>query len=342
MFRFFVCSAFFFSDVFQGEFWSQRESFASPRLQELADSLPSFVLSSRATSTNVKYKNAWLSWRRWEKFHVGKNTFPVSPFLLCLYLRDKVEHCNTSSPIMNALYGIRWAHQLSGVPSPSDSVMVKQVVEACKRIVGRPVKGKDPLDLNVITRVCEKFHSVGCSLSNLRICFIFVMAFAGLLRCDEIIHITRRDIAMFGDHMEIFCPKRKNDQYRRGHTVFLARSNKITCPVTITEKLLCCLPRSLDQSLVCSLSSSGSPLKSSISYSRVREIFRETLVSLDVDPNRFGVHSLKKGGATAAVEAGISGEKLDRHAGWRCDKSKNSYVQYSIDDRLSVSRAINL
>lgn len=314
----------------------------SHRLQELADSLPTFVLSARASSTNIKYKNAWLNWRRWEKLHVGKNTFPVSPFLLCLFLRDKIERCNTCSPIMSALYGIRWAHQLSGVPSPTESVMVKQVVEACKRVAGGPVKGKDPLDLDVITRVCEKYHSVGCSLSNLRICFIFVIAFAGLMRCDEIIHITRRDISMFSDHMTLFCPKRKNDQYRRGHTVFIARSNKITCPVDITEKLLCCLPRSPDQSLVCRFSSSGSPLKPSISYSRVREIFRETLVSLDVDPNRFGTHSLKKGGATASVVAGISGENLDRHAGWKCKKSKNSYVQYSLDEKLSVSRAINL
>lgn len=73
---------FYFVDVFQAEFWEQRNALTSSRLQVLADSLPSFVLRSRATSTNVKYKNAWLRWKYWERETMGRCQFPVSPFLL--------------------------------------------------------------------------------------------------------------------------------------------------------------------------------------------------------------------------------------------------------------------
>ena len=43
--------------------------------------------------------------------------------------------------------------------------------------------------------------------------------------------------------MTIYVAKRKNDQYREGHTSYLARSGKSTCPVSITEKILKVLPQ---------------------------------------------------------------------------------------------------
>ena len=162
------------------------------------------------------------------------------------------------------------------------------------------------------------------------------------MRCDEIIHVNRSHVSIFPDHMSIFCPKRKNDQRSQGHYFYFARSDKITCPVSITEKLLSKLPDKPGQPLVCRLSSKGTALQHSISYSRVREIFRETISIFVKDCNRFGTHSLKRGGATASSAAGISGEFLDRHAGWKSDKSKHSYISFSTDDKLKVSRAINL
>ena len=114
--------------------------------------------------------------------------------------------------------------------------------------------------------------------------------------------------------MSIFCPVRKNDQRRQGHFVFIARSNNISCSVSITEKLPAKLPVHPDQHLVCRLSSSGSPSLSAIGYSRVREIFRATLSLFVEDCHNYGTHSLRRGGASAASAAGISGELLDKYA----------------------------
>ena len=36
----------------------------------------------------------------------------------------------------------------------------------------------------------------------------------------------------------------KNDQHIEGHTAFLARSGKVTCPVAVTERLVNLLPNS--------------------------------------------------------------------------------------------------
>ena len=67
---FFWFNCFLFLDVLQAGVWKHRQDLKSKKLKELADSLPAFVLCSRAVSTNVKYKNAWLNWKKWDKDNI--------------------------------------------------------------------------------------------------------------------------------------------------------------------------------------------------------------------------------------------------------------------------------
>ena len=207
------------------------------------------MLYSRAVLTNVKYKNAWLNWKKWEKDNLGVNVFPVSPYFLSLYLIDKFQSCNSPFPMEAAVYGVKSAHVIAGVPSPVESTLVRQVLEAAKRLLDKPVQGKQALSFDVITKVVEKFNTPLASLSDLRTCFIFVIAFAGMMRSHEIINIKRSQISILPDHLSIFCPVHKNDQRRQWHLVFIARSNNISCPVSVTEKLLAKLPVHQDHHL---------------------------------------------------------------------------------------------
>ena len=191
---FFWFNCFLFLDVLQVGVWKHRQDLKSNKLKELADSLPAFVLSSRSVSTNVKYKNAWLNWTKWEKDNLGVNVFPVSPFFLSLYLIDKFQSCNLPSPIEAAVYGVKWAHDIAGVPSPIESTLVRQVLEAAKRLLGKPAQGKQAVSFDVITKVVEKFNTPLASLSDLRTCFIFVLAFAVIMRSHEIINIKRSQL----------------------------------------------------------------------------------------------------------------------------------------------------
>ena len=47
-----------------------------------------------------------------------------------------------------------------------------------------------------------------------------------------------RDVSIFDDFKKVYLIMRKNDQYRDGHVLVIARSRKPTCPVKITERLL--------------------------------------------------------------------------------------------------------
>ncbi len=64
---------------------------------------------------------------------------------------------------------------------------------------------------------------------------IVVFWYSGILRIGELLSIEVRHIRIVPEDMCIFLPKRKNDQFRAGNTIYIAKRNKITCPVSITD-----------------------------------------------------------------------------------------------------------
>ena len=152
-------------------------------------------------------------------------------------------------------------------------------------------------------KIAEKCNGLNASLSDLRACFTFLIGFSGFLRCYELIHIQRKHIRILYAHMEIFIPSRENDKCNEGHTIFIAKTSNITCPVAITVKYLQFLPISSDQFLVCRLTYSHKghiAQKHAISYTRVREIMLHSLKEILPDISGYGTHSLKRGAATSA------------------------------------------
>lgn len=266
--------------------------------------------------------------------------------LVSLYLFDKVSSSASASSLASAVYGIRWAHHIAGLESPTDHLFVKQILEAGKRLYGKPRQPRKPISLDTLREIVLKFGTVRASLSDLRLCFIFLVGFAGFLRCDELIHIQRKHVHVLEDHMEIFIPSRKNDKYNAGHRVFIAKTSHITCPVDITLRYLHLLPSCSDQFLLCRLTCTRKGYvaqKRAISYSRVREIMLQALKSILPDVSGYGTHSLKRGAASAACNSGsVTAEQIDLHAGWKSTLSQRLYVENSLDSKLAVSKSLKL
>ena len=54
-----------------------------------------------------------------------------------------------------------------------------------------------------------------------------------------------------------------------------------------------------------------------ISYSTFRRPFRKDLQSLGVEPSKFGLHSLRSGGATMAANNGVNDWVFQRYGRWK-------------------------
>ena len=341
----------FLADVLQSGIWREANSLVDPSLRRLVPNLLHLQLESRAPSTVQKYRSAWLKWRQWATSKIGVQVIPAKPLHIALFISElaviSVRNNTGISSIESVLYGIKWGHSLAGiVECPTSHPLVKSSLEGARRLA-RPVQPKEPLSVDTVCRIADHYIS-SSSLAVIRFLFILLVGFAGFYRMDEIRNLSVKDVSICSEYMSVFIAKRKNDQYREGHTSLLARSHKATCPVSITGRLLKLLPSSSESSsplvrrIVKSKSKEYFHATKGVSYTTLREEFRKYVKPFVDDIANYGTHSIKSGAASNPACRSISADLLDMHAGWKCAISKNRYIKRTVNDRLKGAQSIAL
>ena len=83
--------------------------------------------------------------------------FPASPFHVALYLQHLIEETHSPSVVDSAFYGLKWAHDVAGIPSPTDDPIVEAVRTASKRVLGTSVLSrKEPISATLIHDIINK------------------------------------------------------------------------------------------------------------------------------------------------------------------------------------------
>ena len=172
----------FFSDVFRSGFWHVDQGVPLVNsAQGLADRLKLTVLSSKVNSTSLLYHRAF---RKWKEFAVSKlngNFFPASPFHVALYLQYLIEESHSPSVIDSAFYGLKWAHSMAGIPSPTDNPVVEAVRSASKRILGTQiVNRKKPISSSLIQDIISKSNLDHRLLNYVTLLFMFCPSLVSL------------------------------------------------------------------------------------------------------------------------------------------------------------------
>lgn len=142
-----------------------------------------------------------------------------------------------------------------------------------------------------------------------------------------------------------FLPSSKTDDYKEGNKAIIARTGNVTCPVNMVLRYMSAAKMDTNSSgllirqLLFRKNSNSYVLGyKGISYSRCRGIFLDALADLGFDSKLFGLHSLRSGGATAAVNSlggTVSDRLLKLHGRWKSDYAKDLYVQEDISARIS-------
>ena len=343
---------FSFLDVLQSGIWPEANSLSDPSLRRIVPDLLDLQLESKAPSTLQKYRSGWLKWRDWAASKIGVQVIPAKPLHIALFIselvKNSVKNDTGISPIECVVYSIRWGHNLAGIEEcPTSHPLVKSSLEGARRKLARPVQPKEPLSVDTVLRIAGHY-TCSSSLAVIRFLFILLVGFAGFFRMDEIRNLSVKDVSICSEYMSVFIPKRKNDQYREGHTSFLARSYKATCPVAISERLLKLVPSSSESSapivrrIVKSKSKEYFHATKGVSYTTLRQEFKKYVKPFVVDIANYGTHSIKSGAASNPACRSVSGDLLDMHAGWKCSSTKNRYIKHTVSDRLKVAKSIAL
>ena len=117
---------------------------ATPR-RELVQDLPAVLLKSKADSTARKYEKGFNTWRKWASQFKEIVIFPASSVYVSLFfliLQSLIQESASCSSIDEVHYGLKWVHDLAGLPDPCNSSLVLSLIESAKRLLSIPVKRK--------------------------------------------------------------------------------------------------------------------------------------------------------------------------------------------------------
>ena len=228
--------------------WLEAASLSDSSLSDMVPSLIDLQLDAKAPSTVLKYKSGWLRWREWALSKIGVPVIPAKPLHIALFISELANRSSENnigvSSVEPAVYAIKWGHAMAGIEAcPVSHPLVKFALEGAKK--GLP----DLFSLRSRCRLAPYRRLLRILPQALHFpifvfLFILLVGFASFFRIDEIRNIALRDVSIHSDHMSVYVPQRKNDQYREGHTAFLAGAGKVTCPVAVTERLIKLLPQS--------------------------------------------------------------------------------------------------
>ena len=310
------------------------------------------VLSSRANSSVKKYVAQYRLFCLYMKSRGLRLVLPCDSLLISEYLSNLHETKKSYAVVLSAFCALKWVHDLIpyGIQgNPVDSALSRNIVEASKRVFSRPVRKKEPITPDMIRRICIKFAYEGCNLSGLRTALIFVLGFYGLFRVNELLDIQASDIVVFDDHLEINVKHSKTDQYRQGNIVFISKSGGLACPHSLLARYFSAA--SIDLSSSAHIFRTLKFVKKGnlytlgprrLSYTRCRELIKESLSAIGINSIPYSTHRLRSGGATFIADnlmkSGASDRLLMLHGRWKSEKAKNMYVKDSLESRLQLTK----
>ena len=137
---------------------------------------------------------------------------------------------------------------------------------------------------------------------------MFALGFFGFLRWDDLSRLTVGNLQFADTHLAIFLVQQKNDQFRDGSWVFVARCSSSPRPVAVVEKFLKVGSHVKNSRLFCRILHTEKKMelrKEPMSYSRANELIKPELQTEELDSQLYGVHSLRAGGASAAAAAAL-------------------------------------
>ena len=326
--------------------WTELGELEDPELRGLARRLPETIVHSRADSTVKKYLGAFRRWKVWASQH-NMPSLPAKDSQVALYLQSLGEKSQSKSAVEEACNAIAWVHSTAGLPTPTTSPFVKTTLEGMQRLLAKPTVKKAPITPAMLEDMVEDAKK-SRSLADLRLTTACLLAYAGFLRFNELVNIRPCDITIHKEKMVLYIPRSKTDQLRKGDELVIARTHNKTCPVAMLESYLSETGTLLSDQRwlfrpICKANKSEKLRESGcISYSCLRDLFKKKLKDLGYNPDEFGLHSLRAGGATAAANSGVPDRLFKRHGRWKSEGAKDGYVEDSMDHRLEVTKNIGL
>lgn len=262
-----------------------------------------------------------------------------------MYIGGLIQQGSSVAILDASFYSIKWFHDFNFKHNPCSDKFLGLIYEGGRRLLSKPINKKEPITPDILRKIVLKFGDHN-NLKKLRVVVLFLLGFSGFLRYSELSNIKMNNIEFQVSHVKIRIDKSKTDLYRRGNSVVIAATGTDLCPVFWLNKYinLAELSKNSDSYIFRALSFMKSKdvyklcnVNSPLSYTRAREILLESLSDIGLDKLKFGLHSLRSGGASTGANRGVSDRLLKVHGRWASDKAKDGYIKDNLKSQMAVS-----
>ncbi|KAK2550673.1 hypothetical protein P5673_028536 [Acropora cervicornis] len=130
-----------------------------PELRKLAEGLPLRTAKAKAPSATERCSRAFQKFREWSACFEEFVCLSSDELSVAFYLEFLQQQSFQYSALESACYGINWAHNLYGFSSPCDSKLVRNVLEAAKRELTKPVVKREPVTPAMISSIRNSWRS---------------------------------------------------------------------------------------------------------------------------------------------------------------------------------------
>jgi integrase len=214
---------------------------------------------------------------------------------------------------------------------------------------------KEPFEWDKVVDFAEAYGVRHQGYCHLVVATMAVVMFGGMCRYDDASGLQWKNVRFVedGSGFEITFDKRKNAQFRQGNKVLVSANPSATvCPVRLLRELSAYTGgsddlfvfRGFNGRLVAKRPRSTAPGGARITYDQyfryLGQWFSAVMgVSLAAFRKQFATQSGRSGGASAAVNAGVSDELIGQHGDWKTKAAQRRYMKSDTTRLLSVSRA---
>ena len=254
------------------------------------------------------------------------STIPAQEEHVALFLTSLTQNNKSADVLESTFYAIQHFHKINLCNHPFRTDPCEMIVEAAKRCSKPRKKKKEPLAVHHLQQIYEKVGKELCSLLDLRTFTTMVVSFAGFLRYNEIADLRRSDVEFKGTYMKLFIEKSKTDIYRDGQWLLIAKLDSTICPVKILTLYLekteigDTSEEYIFRAMTWFKSTAKHRLRAAnkkMAYSTARSNMLNLAQKIGLDVTKFGLHSLRSGGATAAANNGVPDRLFKRHGRWK-------------------------
>lgn len=264
------------------------------------------------------------------QFIAWGGTIPASPELVATYLASHADQ-HAVATLSRRLVSIGKAHTAQGLPTPTDTELVKATLRGIRRTHGSAQRQVAPaVKEDVLAMVAALIGTKG-----IRDRALLLIGFAGAFRRSELTSLTVADIEQVQQGLIVTVARSKTDQEGRGRKVAIPYARGTVCPVLALQQWLTAADIT-EGPIFRGVNRHGQIAESAITPQAVAMVVKERAEVVGLNPKNYSGHSLRAGLVTSAAQLGVSSWKIRQQTGHKSDAMLSRYIR---DAGLFVSNA---